>query len=105
MSSRSEIYNSLVYKYPDVVGYWVVIGGGYGCTSPRLGILHGRYSDVVAYALDMRNFITYGVGGRIEPLNVVEVTTELVDKRKRLIEEQVELEARLSEVKKEFEIT
>lgn len=89
-------------------GTWEILGedpncglGGYH-HSPRLGIVTGKYGDVVVHALSLPGFFQWGSGGEINKLESIRVDCVINKKRKELIEQRDKLQAELDNIKKEL---
>lgn len=104
-SARREL---LLKHSPDDVGFWEIrgedsnadLGGGH--YQPLLAVAHGKYGDVVDYALEFDNFFAWGRGGDINKLNVVEVTGKSATRVKELRQRKAQLQAELHAVESEL---
>ena len=109
MSNTIEKYLSgLSYKNDpiplDKVGIFRVRGEdsnpefGGSHHQPELGIFRGRFEDVAAYAVELKNFWAWGSGGSIEEIVIKEITADSSKKRKALLAEQKVLKKKLKEI-------
>lgn len=93
---------------PDEEGTWIILGEDPNCdmggphVQPKLGVVQGRYIDVVDYALGLSGFFTWGAGGDIERVKVTKVDSESARKRASLVAEKVRLTERLRQIEKEI---
>ena len=100
--------NLLAKHPPSEVGYWEIrgedpnadLGGSH--VEPFLGVVHGEYSDVVDYALELRGFFSWGHGGEIKPIKIIEVDGKSARRVKELRAQKAQLEAQLHEVNAEL---
>lgn len=65
---------------------------------PDLGVFRGKFEDVAAYAVELRDFWTWGSGGSIEEIKIKEITADSSKKRKALLDEQKALQKKLKEI-------
>lgn len=65
---------------------------------PELGIFGGKFEDVAAYAVELRDFWTWGNGGSIEEIKIKEITANSSKKRKALLDEKKVLKKKLKEI-------
>ena len=68
----------------------------------ELGIFRGKFEDVAAYAVELRDFWAWGSGGSIEEIKIKEITADSSKKRKALLDEKKVLEKKLAEIKKKL---
>lgn len=74
------IKESLLKKYPpDKVDIWLIKGEDEnpdfgGCHyKPIIGYFKGKYEDIVDYAINHPRFFTWGAGGSIELIKVINI--------------------------------
>ena len=84
---------------------WIILGEDPNCDfgghhlQPELGVVEGKYRDVVDYAIHLHNFISWGAGGNIKKLPKPKaITAESVQERSQLVAEKIRLEKRLAEI-------
>lgn len=99
----------LLQIYPaDVDGTWQIYGEDPNCDlggphhEPLLGIVTGKYGDIVEHALQLGGFFNWGYGGRIVRTNIVPVTQQTIQARNKLRAEREALQERLAEVEREL---
>lgn len=96
-------YKTLLEKYDlDQEGIWLVRGedpncdlGGYHY-QPTLGYYRGRLEDIVKIAVELKNFWTWGAGGNISLVKVIDITD--VKAIEELRKEKSQLELHLKEI-------
>jgi hypothetical protein len=100
----NQTRHELREKYPNEDGIWKIEGE---CNNPDyngshitpvLGYFHGHYYDVIEYALTLDRFFTWGSGGTIEPIEIVYINSDKVQKVKVAIEELKKIEERKLEL-------
>jgi hypothetical protein len=103
-SATDRRVQELRNKYPaDKTATWEIrgedpncdLGGHHG--NPRLGVMIGRYEDVLEKALSMPGFWTWGWGGKVEPLEII--TLEDPDSLTEIDIPQKETESILDELR------
>lgn len=67
-----------------------------------LGVFRGKFEDVAAYAVELRDFWVWGFGGSIDEIKIKEITADSSKKRKDLVDEQKLLLEKLAEIKKKL---
>lgn len=83
---------------PSDYGIWQVLGEdsnadfGGSHYRPTLGYFEGKLEDVVNYAVNIQRFWSWGAGGEITPIKIVEVNENTVAEAVRLEQERKRLE-------------
>lgn len=105
---------------PESEGLWKILGEDPNCdmggfhSNPDLGMVTGRYKDVVEYALTIPAFIQWGYGGKIAPAvdrNIkkipkgftVESLKSLIDRKALLKKELAEVEEKIKNLDVDYE--
>lgn len=72
MSDSDHVRNRLLKEYKaDEFGTWRILGEDPNCDwgghhhEPELETVTGTYQNVIEYAMTLKNFFTWGYGGRI----------------------------------------
>ena len=107
----SYSYRALVQKHKlTETGTWKVRGEDENCDfggshyMPELGMFEGKLEDIVAYAVTIPRFWTWGSGGSIEKVGPpIKIDSESNAKRIAAQEKISRLEAELKEARKELE--
>jgi hypothetical protein len=98
---------SLLEKYSlGQTGVWRIFGEDPNCdmggshVQPDLGMVEGKLSDVIEYAVELSNFFAWGSGGDIKLLDAPKkINPDANRQRKALQAQLVELEADIAAVK------
>lgn len=95
-----------VSHYLNMHGYWVIKGEGDedGRLAPDLGIVHGERDHVLAYAVNLAQFWSYGRGGSITKIFVKEVNSETIRQKEKLEREINELTDKLKVIKERLDM-
>jgi hypothetical protein len=112
MSNNNHVRKRLLEVYsPDETGTWRILGEDPNCDwggshhEPELETVTGTYRNVVEYALTLKNFYTWGGGGRIvkQPSRHLDVDTMPRNPKVAKLEaERTTLQQRLAEIEKEL---
>lgn len=99
----------LLERYPlTEKGTWQIFGEDSNCDlggphyEPPLGVLQGYLGDVIEYAVELPRFWQWGGGGRIEKIEIFDVTTEINSRKAELRVRKTALEKELAEVNNEL---
>lgn len=99
-------YNKKMYALPtSTVGIWHVTGEDPNCDyggshhQPSLGYFEGTLEDIIHYAVDLPNWVTWGGGGDIKKVEVQKIDFNSTVQRKLRLEEIARLEKKLAELK------
>lgn len=86
-------------------GYWRIRGEDPNADfagshyQPELGIVQGKLEDVVAYAVALKGFYSWGAGGNIVKIPLIpKITAESNAERIRLEQEAAELAEKLAKI-------
>jgi hypothetical protein len=100
-------YKELLKKYNlNEIGTWRIRGEDANCDfggshyMPELGIVQGKLGDVLITAINMPDFWTWGGGGDITPVEILNLTD--VARKANLNKEKLDLQARIAEIDKEL---
>lgn len=111
MSDHSYVRDRLLKAHgPDETGAWHIYGEDPNCDlggphhEPYLGVVEGKYSEVVEHALKMPHFFTWGGGGRIDKAMIEKITYAEPPKptKKQLRAEKKRLQKRIQEIDAEL---
>lgn len=93
----------------DETGYWKIKGEDPNCDwgghhyQPELGIVEGRLEDVIRYAVELKNFWTWGAGGDIIKVGPIpKITAESNAERVALEEKLENLKAEVAKIEKKL---
>ena len=99
----------LLKQYPPAEqGIWQIFGEDPNCdfggphVEPMLGTVQGDYASAVEYALGLRNFFTWGAGGRVERVQALKVDAATIKQRAILSSRRTTLKAQLADVEAEL---
>lgn len=99
----------LLDEYPlNTSGTWRIRGEDPNCDfgghhyQPDLGVVEGTLSDVIEYAVDLKQYWTWGSGGDITPITVKKIDSATNKRTTTLRQEAIDLVARLAEINKEL---
>lgn len=116
MSKNFENYKT-TYEYRILLekhslseeGTWRVQGEDSNCDwgghhhMPDLGYYTGRLEDIIALAVEMPSFWTWGAGGKISKISTQPVDKNSAKRRAELLKRKADLEKELAEVAGELE--
>jgi hypothetical protein len=96
----------LIKKYSlDEEGLWQIKGEDPNCDmggshhQPDLGIVEGKLSDVIEYAVTIQGFWTWGSGGNIKKIdNIKKVDSQSARRRKELEVQKFALQKQLDAI-------
>lgn len=101
-------YKELIKKHSlDEIGIWEIRGEDPNCDwggshhSPYLATVNGRLVDVIESAVELPNFWTWGGGGNIKAVKVINLDT--LGNKGRLAKEKEELQKRIKEIEAELQ--
>jgi hypothetical protein len=107
--THDRVREVLLSNYrPDESGTWQIFGEDPNCdfggahTEPFLATVQGTYAAVVAYALELPGFFTWGGGGRVVPVSIVKVDGETIRQIVVLKSRRQTLKAQLNDVEAEL---
>lgn len=87
MSTNERVRQKLSKEHdPDEVAIWHIRGEDPDCDArgrprkPSLAYVKGRYEHVLEYALNIPEFVTWGSGGSIEPIDVMDIDADSMQK-------------------------
>lgn len=93
----------------DETGLWEILGEDPNCDfgghhhQPRLGFVQGRLGDIIAYAVELAGFCTWGAGGDIRQISKpVRITAESNAEHVRLQEQAARLREELKQVEQQL---
>jgi hypothetical protein len=93
----------------DETGLWEILGEDPNCDwgghhhQPQLGIVEGRLGDIIAYAVELAGFWTWGGGGDIRKMNApIKITAESNAERVRLEEQAARLREELKKIEQQL---
>lgn len=100
----------LLKKYSlDETGLWEILGEDPNCDwgghhhQPKLGMVEGRLGDIIAYAVELPSFWSWGGGGDIRQISKpVRITAESNAERVRLQEQAGRLREELKQVEQQL---
>jgi hypothetical protein len=100
----------LLKKYSlDETGTWEIVGEDTNCDwgghhhQPELGMVEGRLGDIIAYAVELAGFWTWGCGGDIRKIGKpIKITAESNAERVRLQEQAARLREELKQVEQQL---
>ena len=102
---NSYSYKLLINQYPlDTSGLWEVRGEDPNCDfvglhyQPYLGTFEGKLEDIVAYAVELPSFWSWGSGGTIKSVRTSKITAESTANRVKLEAEKQDLIDKLSKI-------
>lgn len=90
----------------DEEGVWVVYGegeGGMWDRAPKLGYVRGRYDECLEYARTLPNWHSYGSGGHLEKIEIIDVDNPTLRNRISLRKHKEKLEAKLASINEQLE--
>ena len=93
----------------DETGLWEILGEDTNCDwgghhhQPELGIVEGRLGDIIAYAVELGSFWTWGAGGDIRKMGKpVKITAQSNAERVRLEEQAARLREELKKIEQQL---
>jgi len=122
MSTTSKLYQQytevsysgreLLKKHSlDETGTWEIVGEDPNCDlgghhyQPKLGMVEGRLGDIIAYAVELPSFWTWGAGGDIKKIGKpIKITAESNAERARLQEQAARLREELKQVEQRLKV-
>ncbi len=111
MSSLQEdaVRSKLLRDCPgEVEGVWQIYGEDPNCDfggphiQPLLATVQGKYAAVVEHALGLGQFFTWGGGGKIERVEILQVDAASTKRRKDLNSQRQVLSLQLAQIDAEL---
>lgn len=107
---KTEIRRRLLAEHnATTTGIWRIYGEDNNCDLggprliPTLDTVSGAYEDVVEYALDLPNFISWGRGGHIEKIEYHSVDKVWMKRKKELLKRKADLEAEIADINRKIQ--